>query len=359
MVKIKNGLILFKSFENNHSQWQSMQKPLSCAGKNRAVMNTPQISIVMPVYNSEKFVEQAIRSLLVQTFMDFELIIVDDGSTDGSTDIVKQFDDERIRVFTNDKNQGIVYSRNRGLAEIRGRFYAPFDSDDVAVPHKFQKQISFLKQNPDIAMTGSWARLMDKTGKPTGERWKLGANPNTIPSIMLFRNYFVHSSLLVRRKAIETVVYQEGLDVVEDYRFCADLSFQHKVCNYPEYLIDYRVHGKSAMRSDDKRMRNQDIKIYRYLFRRLGMELSESDLNCIFALKGKTRIGDFILLQEIHGFLLTILNRNKEIRMFNRKALERVVAHRWLKACYLARHHHVKLLTTMISSPLTRLLLKS
>lgn len=322
-------------------------------------MHDPEVSIVMPVYNSERFVGEAIQSLLDQTFRNFELIVVDDGSTDRSPGIISGFSDSRIRVLKNERNRGIVFSRNRGLAAMNGKYYAPFDSDDVAMPDKIEKQVDFLQRNPDIAMTGSWAMLCDENGNRMRQKWKLNARPEMIPSIMLFRNYFVHSSVLVRQNAIKNITFQEGFDVVEDYRFCADLAFGQKVFNFPGYLISYRIHQNSAMRSNSERMLDQDRKIYRYLFNRLNIELSESDLNCIFALKGKESIDDFKLLRELHSFLLHVLSQNRKLNMFNRAAFERTVADRWLKACFLAKSHHVKMLSMLISSPLTRLLVKS
>ncbi len=318
-------------------------------------MSNPLVSIVMPVFNSEKFVGEAVESLLSQTFKDFELIIVDDGSTDKSAEIISTFQDSRIRILSNLKNRGIVFSRNRGLKDIRGKFYAPFDSDDVARPDKFEKQIDFLNKNPEFAMIGSWANLIDEHGEKLPKKWKLKAKPEHIPPIMLFRNYFVHSSILVRKEFIENIVYEDGFDVVEDYKFCADLAFGSRVVNYPDYLLKYRFHSKSAMRKDRQRMRNQDIKIYRYLFDKLEIKLSESDLNSIFALKGERNTGALDELIDIEKFLIRIIRQNNQLQLFNHKELEKTVANRWLKACYLARGQHLKMLPVVARSPITSL----
>lgn len=322
-------------------------------------MKNPRVSIVMPVYNSEVFVSDAVKSILDQTYRDFELIIVDDASTDASLEIISGFDDDRIRIFENDKNRGIVYSRNRGLAQIRGEFYAPFDSDDVARKDKFEKQVEYLDHHPDVALVGSWARLISHKGRLYKKHWKLDAKPELIPSILLFRNYFVHSSIVVRKNTFRHLQYQPGMDVVEDYKFCADISFNHQVANYPAYLIDYRIHQHSAMRINNQRLFEQDIKIYRYLFDFLDMTLSDTDLNCIFAMKESTRINDMMHLQHIHDFLIRILTQNKQLAFLDHRQLQKAVANRWLKACYLAKRHPVKATEKLISSPLTRLLLKA
>lgn len=312
----------------------------------------------MPVYNSELFVGEAIKSILGQSFGDFECIVVDDGSTDRSFEILSDFKDSRIRVLKNEKNRGIVYSRNRGLNEMKGQFYAPFDSDDVARPDKFEKQFDFLKHNPNFAMLGSWACLVDENGKHAKVCWKLKAHPEAIPSIMLFRNYFVHSTLLVRKNAIPKHQYLSGLDVVEDYRFCLDIALENPVWNYQGFLLDYRVHQKSAMRSDVQRMKNQDIKIYTHIFNLLNIELSDEQVNCILTLKGDDRIRDLKILDAIHSLLLLILEQNIKLRIFDQGQLQKTVANRWIKACSLAKHHPVKMLGKMMSSPLTSNILK-
>jgi len=308
----------------------------------------------MPVYNAGKFVEKSVKSLLDQTFRNFELIIVDDGSSDNSLKIISSFKDERIRILKNETNHGIVYSRNRGLSKTHGRYYAPFDADDVARKDKLEKQITFLDSNPEFAMIGSWAKLIDNKNMELQKKWKLNAPPERIPSIMLFRNYFVHSSIMVRSNLISQEKYSAGFDVVEDYKFCADIALHHKVYNLPEYLIQYRVHDESAMRSNRERMKAQDIKIYRYLFDLLKINLSDTDLNSIFALKGEQKIDDLVLIKEIHNFLEMILLKNLDQQIFDQKQLLKTITNRWLKVCSLIKTHHTKLLSEMIGAPLTK-----
>src|SRR6056297_709312 len=137
----------------------------------------PFISIVMPVYNAQDYVESAIRSLLRQTYKNFEPLVVDDASTDNSLKIIEGIRDPRIRILKNKENRGIVYSRNRGLEAMRGDYFAPFDADDIARHDKLEKQLSFLEAHPDYGMVGAWARLIDENGRTLKQRWKLNAPP--------------------------------------------------------------------------------------------------------------------------------------------------------------------------------------
>ena len=214
-------------------------------------MKPPELSIIMPVYNSAKYVVEAVDSLLSQSYSNFELIIINDASTDGTAELLDNIQDERIRLLNNDKNMGIVYSRNRGLAVARGDFIAPFDGDDVASPEKFEKQIDFLNKNTSYALLGSWVKIIDDKGNLMKQKWRLHARPELIPSILLFRNYFVQSSVVIRRNAIPVGGYKPISDVGEDYRMWIEVARKYPTWNFPDYLIKYRIHGSSITNSDD------------------------------------------------------------------------------------------------------------
>lgn len=300
---------------------------------------TPLLSIIMPVYNGAAFIGQSVESLLAQTFTNFELLVVDDGSTDESIPIVEAFNDIRIRVIRNDKNRGIVFSRNRGLGEAKGRYIAPFDADDLAHPHKFEKQIRFLEHHPDYGMVGSWARHIDAAGQPMKSRWKLSARPEEIPALMLFRAYFIQSSVVFRREAIPDGGYTEGFEIGEDYKMYFEVAQKHKTWNLPEYLISYRIHGKSILRSRPLLLEECDRKLYTYFYEPLGIEITPERFACLRHLKNNEPIRDTALMRELGKFLALILSQNRQIGLYPEKILEKVILNRWLKGCYLARRH--------------------
>ena len=124
-------------------------------------MRTPLVSVAMPAYNSEEYVKQAIDSVLAQTFSDFELIIVNDGSSDRSKEIILSYTDERIRYLENEKNLGIVKTRNRCIANAAGKYIAVLDNDDIALPFRLEEQVRFLEANSDYGVCGSFYRIID------------------------------------------------------------------------------------------------------------------------------------------------------------------------------------------------------
>ena len=164
----------------------------------------PLISVVMPTYNSIRFIRESIESILNQTFVDFELIIIDDGSTDGSSEIIADYKkyDNRIYVCTNPKNLGIVASLNRGLSCARGQYIARMDSDDISYPTRFQKQIDFLDKYSDVGILGGAVQYIDSDGKTLG----MNAYPTDDMAIRwtcLFSNPFAHPTVMIRKCVLE------------------------------------------------------------------------------------------------------------------------------------------------------------
>jgi len=318
-------------------------------------MGIPELSIIMPVFNSERYIGEAVNSLLSQNYTDFELIIVDDASTDGSLQVVKSFDDNRIKIITNDRNRGIVFSRNRGLLEATGRFISPFDADDVAMHEKFSLQMGFLKKNPAYGMIGSWGRMINEEGKLLKQKWKLNASPEKIPAILLFRNYFLQPSIVIRREAIPKDGYSEGYDIGEDYKMWFEVARRFNVWNYPEYLVRIRIHKQSTTRGDTERLHRYDAKVYRYLFKPLEIELDDHLVSLLLLIKNDEQILLPESLEEIEALLLLILDQNRKLGIYDQKQLRKVVLNRWVKACNKARRLHFKMAARFLNSPLLKL----
>ena len=288
----------------------------------------------MPVYNAAPYIREAVQSLLDQTYKDFELIVVDDGCTDQSISIVEKFGDDRIRVLQNEKNSGIVFSRNRGTAAAHGRYIAPFDADDIARKDKFEKQIAFLEKNPDFAMIGSWVKLIDEQGRATGKKWKVNAPPERIPAILLFRNYFAQSAMVIRREVLPEGYYSKGYDVVEDYKMWIDITRHHKAWNYPDYLLFYRLHSKSITNREEDRMHARDKMIFRYIFRDLGIEPDEPAMSMLLKIKEGGALSDKHLIKDLQSFLTHIISQNTKLGVYNHKDLVMAVYNRYIKASY-------------------------
>lgn len=315
----------------------------------------PELSIIMPLYNTEDFVGQAVQSILSQSYTDYEFIIVNDASTDRSLEVVNSFSDKRIKILTNDQNMGIVFSRNKGLKESVGRYVAPFDSDDIALPDKFKKQIKFLRNNPEYGMLGSWVKMIDKNGNLLKKRWGLKASPEQIPAQLLFRNYFAQLSVVMRREAIPIGGYVEGFNMAEDYRMWIEVAKNYKVWNYPEYLAYYRINSGSVTDVNTEMLNNYVTKAFQYAYRFLGIEIDRYKASLLHLINSEEKIMDIDKLKQIEVFLLLILSQNDKLNIYKQDQLIKVVLNRWMKVCYKSRKLNVKTLKHFVTSPLFKL----
>ena len=206
----------------------------------------PRISVVMAVYNDRRFVEAAIRSVLDQTVVDFEFIIVDDGGSDGTLDLVARLaaTDRRIRVVEQ-VHAGLTKALNRGLRLAEGAYVARLDADDVAAPERLEKQISYLEAHTDIAACGTLGWLIDESGKRIGEK-NLAISSDEIYRRLLWNNQCIHSSLCFRRDLLEKIGgYDETFERSQDYELILRLAAKYPIGNLSERLISWRVSAAS------------------------------------------------------------------------------------------------------------------
>lgn len=199
----------------------------------------------MPAFNREKFIAESIRSVLAQSFTDYELIVIDDGSTDRTIEIASKFkSDPRIRIVKNEKNLGIPLTRNKALSLARGKYIAPLDSDDVWLDkEKLRKQVEFLNENHDYAMLGGGIIHIDLDSKPL-KKVLFPIYDSLIRNIALQFNPFAQSTLLYRKSvALDCGGYSTDYKICDDYDLWLKIGTKHKFTNIPQVLTGYRIHG--------------------------------------------------------------------------------------------------------------------
>lgn len=234
-------------------------------------MNTnsdePLISVVLPAYNGARHLAAAIESVLNQTFSDFQLVVVDDGSTDNTWQIVQSFADPRIIAIRHRENLGLVGALCTGLSAGNSPLVARHDQDDLSMPTRFERQVDFLSRRPDVALLGTWARVIG-TGSETNLRYvpqlHHAADETIIRWLLLWNNPFVHGSVMFRRTAMERVggySADEALTPPEDYELWSRIASELVVANIPEELVVYRQspQGMSASRAEEIRRKSRLI----------------------------------------------------------------------------------------------------
>jgi len=212
----------------------------------------PKVSIIIATFNREDFIVETIESVKKQTLTNWEMIIIDDASTDNTERVVKKFigGDSRIKYFKNATNLGISKSRNRGLSLATGTYIAPLDSDDIWLDiDKLKKQVEFLDMNPDYALIGGGIMYIDKDSKPI-RKTLYPIYDSVIRNIILQFNPFPHSTVMFRKEvALKVGGYGEEYKTCEDYDLWMKIGIKNKFTNIPKVLAGYRVHGGNITRN--------------------------------------------------------------------------------------------------------------
>jgi glycosyltransferase involved in cell wall biosynthesis len=211
--------------------------------------DVPLISVLMPAYNAERYIRQAIDSVLAQTFGDFEFIIIDDGSTDHTAAILKEYADRDPRVCVKSgPNQGVSNALNSALGTARGQFIARMDADDVCLPSRFEKQSHFLKEHPNYVLVGSRCMLIDPDGYPICEKTDIALDHEEIDSLLLRMSWpLVHPAVMMRTDTLRKIGgYNPQYRTNQDHDLFLRLAEVGRLANLPEILLEYRQHFQSV-----------------------------------------------------------------------------------------------------------------
>ena len=209
----------------------------------------PDISVIMPAHNSEAYIAEAVQSILEQTWQNFELIIINDGSTDYTLQVVESFTDSRIRVISLAKNGGISAALNTGITQARGHYIARLDSDDISDKHRLQKQKYFLDQHPEVGVIGCYIKVFDHNSE------RIHYYP--LDSLILKKSLpyvspFAHPAVMIRKSCLPPQPYNSRFNLAEDLDLWFRLSTDTEFATLPECLIRLRRHSSSSTQKNLK-----------------------------------------------------------------------------------------------------------
>ena len=203
-----------------------------------------KVSVLMSVYNGEKFLSEAVESILNQTFRNFEFLIIDDGSTDTSFQILSTYaaQDERVRIVRNDENVGLTRSLNKGLELSNGEYIARMDSDDISLPERLSSQVDFLDKRQEIAVVGSGIQIIDENSTVVGSRFPKNDNTFLKRNLILKNSAFAHSSVMFRKDVVmKTGGYDNDFRYAQDYELWSRISENHSIGTIEKPLIQWRA----------------------------------------------------------------------------------------------------------------------
>ena len=238
------------------------------------VNGTPKITVIMPVYNCELYIQEAVESILNQSFTDFEFLIIDDASTDQTVSILKKYCDSRIKLIEKPLNTGYANSLNYGLKIANGEYIARMDGDDISYPQRFAKQVSFLDDNPEFVLCGTFYKII---GDDTN--FNIPENHNEIKLALLKANCIAHPTVLIRKKTLDdfSIIYDVSNETAEDYDMWVRLLQIGKLYNIQEVLLKYRIHATSVSRKRAEDQEKIAIRVKLKLLSYLDVKLEKTE----------------------------------------------------------------------------------
>lgn len=283
------------------------------------------ISVILPAYNAELYLREAIDSVLTQTFNDFELIVLNDGSIDQTENIILSYDDSRIIYVKNEQNLGLIGTLNKGMALAKGKYIARMDADDICFPERFEKQVAFLENNKEYIICGTSAYrfhndILDR------KAFNVPLSDESIRVRLFFNSGFIHPSVMFRADVVKAhhIVFNEAYKYAEDYFFWMDLLKYGKGFNLKEKLLYYRVVATSqtAVGNSNIEKRKEIIgNIHRRYFRDYHILVDDKEIELNFYLTNITRM-KLLDVQEynsiyIDNFLKKVIFELKKSGMSN------------------------------------------
>lgn len=299
------------------------------------INKNPVVSVVMSVYNAEKYLDDAIQSILKQTYKNFEFIIINDGSNDRSLEIIKKYknEDDRI-ILISRENRGLISSLNEGIVKARGRYIARMDADDISLPLRIEKQLQVMEHDKDIVVCGSWINIFGENINEKVARYF--EYDKQIKANLLVSCCFAHPSVMVRKDAFtnNNILYDERFKNAEDYYLWTQLAKVGKFYNIPEMLLKYRFLETSITRLSDRdcSKRYNILKdIFKEALKAVDLNISEEDMKIHFIISDNTRIkNNKIELKRIKNYFDKILKASENKRVVDLATLKQVLGRRWL-----------------------------
>lgn len=291
-----------------------------------------RISVVMAVYNGEKYLAEAARSILDQSFRDFELIIVNDGSTDGSREVALALADARVRLIDNPGNRGLPYSLNNGFAQAQGEYIARMDADDIAMPHRLAAQLAFMDANPRVGICGGAIRRFG-AGKGV---WRPPTDDSRLKARLFWDCPFAHPTVILRRKfwTDNSLAYDVKAGGGADYRFWVSCAGLTELANLPSILLNYRLHS-AQIGSVGAKVQEEDATFARLdaLRRYLGIEADaeQQRLHQLLCTAGRDATPED--LRKVAGWVARLGEAASRTSFCRPEHLLAGLAKRWVRLC--------------------------
>jgi glycosyltransferase involved in cell wall biosynthesis len=295
-------------------------------------LKAPAVTVLLPAYNAEAWIRGAIESVIRQSFGDFELLAIEDGSSDRTGQILGEYSDTRVRLIRHETNRGLVPSLNEGLELARGSFIARMDADDVAHPKRLERQVSFMRSNPEVGICGTWFVI---TGAGEPKRVCPPTTHDDMAAALFFRSPIGHPTVMMRRSFLKETGLRYSAEArhAEDFDLWVRARTRTRFANLPEYLLEYRAHPAQASSEHEGRQIDMAGRIRLRQLALLIPAASEEEQRVhlrtcdTYVFESKAR------LLETRSWLDRLQAANRARRVFPLRAFGRALAATWAHCC--------------------------
>ncbi len=301
-------------------------------------MHVPKVSVFMPVYNAGSYLYEAIDSILGQTYMDFEFVIVNDGSTDNSEEIIKSYTDSRIRLVNNPSNLGLIASLNVGLEVCSGDYIVRMDQDDVSMPDRIMLQIDYMDRHPEVGLLGSW---FEDFGENIQSRVvKYSADDTEIRIRHLYQTHISHPTAVIRTSVVRSNNIRFDSDYVhgEDYNCWVTMSAHCKLSNYPAVLVRKRDHPRNITNSFSTTMHETCTRVKQKQFEDMGAPVNQEEADLYTRFADPEWQFSMSEMKKLENLLSRIEEANRLSGFIPAKEYSEYLATKWFHLCLHNNH---------------------
>ena len=291
----------------------------------------PLVSVIIPAYNAEDYINESIQSMLDQSYVNIEIIIINDASTDNTKNIIETYNDNRITLINNPNNLGCAASLNVGINASTGKYIARMDSDDISLPNRIHTQVTLLEKHEEIAGCGTWI----KTFGQQAEIWKYPVKSNRLKCELLFRCELAHPTTMYRRDILNKyqIRYNDKIKYVEDYDFWRQIIEHEKLCNISEPLLLYRIHDSNISRSNITEKNMSLMNIHKQFLDKIGINATSQELELHEKIARSKSIHNSQYLKQVETWLIKIYQANNKYGFFPKNELNKLIYEIWYNTC--------------------------
>lgn len=343
-------------FLEQHNEYKHVSTAYGLPGMSflyPSINTLPLVSVVMPVFNSAKYLGKSLDSVVKQTYSNIEIIVINDGSKDRSSEIIGKFKDSRIKLINFKRNKGIVSALNKGLDLAKGKYIIRMDSDDIAHKDRVKKQVEFMEAHPKIGVCGSAIKVIGRKNYT----WFPPTNSEDIKLKMFLESPIAHPSVCIRKKILEVnnLRYDVNYEFAEDYKLWVDMSRYCEMANLDDVLLRYRVHSTQIGATKTKMQQKSVMKVKNELLTLLTGTPTKDELKLHIKAMSWPRNQSNKELEELRSWYEKLVSANYKKQIYNTRKFKAMMGERWVGACYLAKSIGIKRYFIMFNSKAMRL----